>query len=375
MKLRKRGFTLIELLVVIAIIAILVAALLPALARAREAARRASCANNLRQLGLVIKMFAGEHEGLYPLRGVNFMTSFPVNWAFKTQNHELASYQVYPEYLTSLTSYACPSDDQAPYFMDIDSRPFDSMAGCGTGFATVGVTPDPVTANDPDNPCRGKERATETEQPGNPGNYGIQWFDCSVRPQACSVLPHPDRSLWNAPGGPGNLRSYKYRGWFIDPAWTVSRSDFYMVGQLLQRAPTAASTLMPGSSVITDTPALWTNKNSSKSYKLPSGITATFRRLKEGGERFMITDVNNPGASNKAQSDLVVMYDWSVGNSGVSNVNTSVGAGYVGRFNHVPGGCNILYMDGHVEFARFVAPPGDRNWPMSQYMTDNNDWP
>ncbi|MCX5757023.1 MAG: DUF1559 domain-containing protein, partial [Candidatus Hydrogenedentes bacterium] len=113
---RKRwGFTLIELLVVIAIIAILAAILLPALSRAREAARRTSCANNLKQLGIVMRMYAGENDGEYPLRCVPFQRPYtPDRSCWGSFDPTL----VYPEYLTDYHIVLCPSDSEYSKWLD-----------------------------------------------------------------------------------------------------------------------------------------------------------------------------------------------------------------------------------------------------------------
>ena len=72
-----------------------------------------------------------------------------------------------------------------------------------------------------------------------------------------------------------------------------------------------------------------------------NGRGDTIYRLREGVERFVITDINNPAASAKAQSDIIIACDM-ISNTGSDSL-----------FNHIPGGANVLYMDGHVTFQKY----------------------
>lgn len=66
-------------------------------------------------------------------------------------------------------------------------------------------------------------------------------------------------------------------------------------------------------------------------------------RVRQDEKRFLVTDINHAVVGVKSQSQILVMYD-----------NVSQAAV---QFNHVPGGSNVLYMDGHVEFVKCPGPP------------------
>ncbi|MEO6906631.1 MAG: DUF1559 domain-containing protein, partial [Abditibacteriaceae bacterium] len=125
-KLRRRAFTLIELLVVIAIIAILASILFPVFARARENARRASCASNLKQIGIGVMMYTQDYDERFPMymhrdnepAALVGAQNPPTTPAGKYEisdccvvGHYVSWMDEISPYLKSLAIYDCPSRD------------------------------------------------------------------------------------------------------------------------------------------------------------------------------------------------------------------------------------------------------------------------
>ena len=351
MTFRARGFTLVELLVVVAVLAILTGVLLPALAQARETARRASCQNNLRQLGLVNKMFAAEHSGKWPHASIDHGGN-DATFLFKRMSVWEGWYQLFPEYTSDPSINFCASSPNTSVYLQTDfSLVRNRLAGCNPIMVSVATQ-----GKELDNPCYGKQAAPLTPDPLDPFLLYARMFDCEQNQNACAPYLHTDTQRT---GYYMDARSYKYYGFLIDSNWmNTSLEDYAAVGTLfLKNNPSLSYPTPNGAPLGVESVMYWKNRDQTLSFTLPSGRVVSPAPLKEGIERFTITDINNASSSAMAQSDVIVLYDESRAYGGAVDGL---------RFNHVPSGMNILFMDGHVEWAKLGAS-GGRLWPVNQF--------
>jgi prepilin-type processing-associated H-X9-DG protein len=306
--------------VVIAIIAILAAILLPALARAREAARRASCQSNLKQFGVIFKMYAGENDGKFP---------GPVEYRFNGEYQSFAGQDLYPDYWNDLSIAVCPSDPRASSLSRYANLPEDIAEAVSQPW--------------PDADPRAAEACRNTLI-SYPVSYVYSAYATSNILQLTDAFRWLSLNLWMPLQG-------RYL-WSEDGDQLVEGEDWWRWRPADLEGTACQNTLyyLPFERDIPENSPWWYDE-----LKGPEGeLRDSYPRIREGVERFFITDINNPASGSTGQSTIPVMWDaWGmqIDQSPFDAGNDDVDLGNV-KTNHIPGGSNVLYMDGHVEFVR-----------------------
>ncbi|HOD51590.1 MAG TPA: prepilin-type N-terminal cleavage/methylation domain-containing protein [Candidatus Hydrogenedentes bacterium] len=278
---RNRGMSLLELLIVLAILGLFIAILLPAFAHAKGFVSRNDCAANLKQLGLASAMFAREDaHGNYP-------TLYATETRLVSNTGEPAGGRaflvlpclnpgdLYPDYVIDPAAFICPGLAESSSF----DGAFDAVAGAGG-------------------------RLLDT------------------------------RGLGLA------ARSYMYLGWAVDQiAADAPQESLEILGGAADLSAPAQLVLGVGP-VLDELKRTQDPSLADRDIPVPGGMGTSggtlIRRLREGIERFGVTDINSTAPAAKAEAAIWVLSD-----------RVTVPEDGFG------GGANVLFKDGHVEFVTY----------------------
>lgn len=288
---KRKRLTWAELLGIIFVLAVLLILLVPPFLMAHRQANVASCQNNLKQWGVIFKMYASENSGYYP------------RCATKNERTNTSSLghgilpvpfgpSVYPDFLSDLNLYFCSSSDLD--VEDLTSCPGGHWCNIQTGEL------DPRNFNDCSFTYIGWMTTGESE------------LAALIACLLISDREHPS-----------------------DNPHTADRDfglDEFGGAASLQAALETTTGISP--------PAVAGN-----------GYSPKILRLKEGAERFLLTEIRGLASAKTAQGYAPIMWD---------RVN-----GDMGEPAHAPGGCNVLYMEGHAEFRKYPS-----EYPLSKLSAD-----